>query len=71
VEAWAVAEAGHAISDSKGAIMMGGRHILSIALILIGIVLFVVLLVADQWLIGLLIGLIFAIAGVLFYRRGK
>jgi hypothetical protein len=50
---------------------MASRHILSIALIVLGVILFVVLLLANQWLYGLLLGLIFAVVGVLFYRRGK
>lgn len=51
---------------------MESRHILSYALFVLAIVLFLVFgLLGKNWLVGVAAGLIFAIVGVILYRRGK
>ena len=51
---------------------MENRRILSYALFALGLVFILVLGVGvGEWLTGLLVGLIFLIAGFIFYRRGK
>jgi hypothetical protein len=51
---------------------MANRRILSYTLFILGIVVLVLfgLLVGD-WLLGIALGLAFAVAGAIFYRRGK
>ena len=51
---------------------MGNRRVLSYALFVLAVVLLLLVgLLSKQWLTGVLLGLIFAVAGVIFYRRGK
>jgi len=47
-------------------------HILSIVLFILGVLLLLVIgLLGKSWLIGLLFGAIFVLAGLIFFRRGK
>lgn len=51
---------------------MDNRRIISYALFIIGVVLFLLLgLARGQWATGVLLGLAFEVAGIIFYRRGK
>ena len=51
---------------------MKNRHIISYILIVLGVVLLLALgLAGGNWLTGVLLGLVFVIVGVVFYRRGK
>jgi Mn2+/Fe2+ NRAMP family transporter len=51
---------------------MKNRHIISYALFILGIVLLLVLgLAGGRWIEGVVLGLVFAIVGVIFYRRNK
>lgn len=51
---------------------METRRILSYALFIIGVLLFLAIgLLAREWLWGILVGLVFVIAAIIFYRRGK
>ena len=51
---------------------MKKRHIISIVLFVLAVLLLLAFgLVADSWLLGVPLGLAFALAGLLFYRRGK
>ncbi|MFC2023690.1 hypothetical protein ACFLT5_03020 [Chloroflexota bacterium] len=56
----------------QGEPYMESRRVLSYALFVIAVVLLLAVgLVANQWITGILLGLVFAIAGIIFYRRGK
>lgn len=51
---------------------MENRRVLSYALFLLAIVVLLALgLGVGEWLVGILGGMVFIIAGVIFYRRGK
>jgi hypothetical protein len=51
---------------------MENRRILSYALIILGVVFFLLVgVLSSEWLLGVLIGLVLVIAGVIFYRRGR
>jgi hypothetical protein len=51
---------------------MKSRHILSYALIAVGVIFFLLIgLLGRQWLLGAGLGGVLVIAGVIFYRRGK
>lgn len=51
---------------------MENRRILSYGLIVIGIVFFLLVgVLAQEWLYGILVGLVCLIAALIFYRRGK
>ena len=51
---------------------MENRRIMSYALFILGVVIFLILgLGAGQWGTGILLGLVLGIAGIIFYRRGK
>jgi uncharacterized membrane protein len=55
----------------KGEYRMKG-HILSLVLFILGIALFLLIwLVGRNLLTGVLLGLVFVFAGLIFYRRGK
>ena len=72
--------AGH-VADGKADIVEKGenlvqnRHIISIVLFILAVVLFLVIGLGWTgwvgWLIGALVGAAFAVAGLVFYRRGK
>ena len=51
---------------------MKNRRVFSYVLFVVGLVLFLLVgALAGDWLLALLLGLVFIIAGVVFYRRGK
>jgi hypothetical protein len=51
---------------------MKNRHIISYVLFILGIVLLLALgLTGGRWFASVVLGLAFAIVGVIFYRRGK
>ena len=51
---------------------MGNRHIISYVLFILALVFLLLLgLAGRQWLVGILISLVFVLAGIFFYRRGK
>ncbi len=51
---------------------MNNRRIISYALFIIGVVLFLLFgLARGEWATGVLLGLAFEIGGLIFYRRGK
>jgi hypothetical protein len=51
---------------------MGSRHIISYVLFILALVFLLFFgLVSRQWLAGVLVGLVFVLAGIFFYRRGK
>ena len=51
---------------------MENRRIISYALFILGVVIFLALgLGAGQWGTGVGLGLVLGIAGIIFYRRGK
>ncbi len=51
---------------------MDNRRIISYALFILGVVALLLLgLLRSEWGTGLLVGLVFEIAGIIFYRRGK
>ena len=51
---------------------MENRHLISYVLFALAVILFaVVWLLGGQLATGILVGLIFLIVGVIFYRRGK
>jgi len=51
---------------------MKKRHIISIVLFVLAVLLLLVFgLMADSWLVGVLFGLTFGLAGLFFFRRGK
>ena len=51
---------------------MESRHIISIALfVLAGVLTLVLGLGANNWLLAVVVGLIFLLAGIIFYRRGR
>jgi hypothetical protein len=53
-------------------IAMQNRRVISIALFVLAVLVLLVFgLLGRQWLAGVLMGLVLAIAGVIFYRRGK
>jgi len=48
------------------------KHIISIVLFIMAILVCLLFgLAAEQWLPGFLLGLVFVLAGLFFYRRGK
>jgi len=50
---------------------MTNRRIISYALFILGVVLFLLFgLARGQWATGVLLGLALEIAGIIFYRRG-
>ena len=51
---------------------MGNRHIISYVLFVLALVILLLFgLAGRQWLAGVLVGLVFVLAGIFFYRRGK
>ena len=51
---------------------MENRHILSYALFVLAVVLLLVIgLLVNNWPVGIAVALVFVVAGVIFYRRGK
>ena len=51
---------------------MQNRHLISYVLFALAVILFALVgLLSRQLATGVLVGLIFLIAGVIFYRRGK
>lgn len=56
----------------KGADLVGNRHIISYVLFILALIFLLLLgLVGRQWFAGILVGLIFVLSGIFFYRRGK
>lgn len=50
---------------------MGNRRLISYILFVLAVVLFLVLgLAGDNWLVGLLVGLLAVVVGIFFFRRG-
>jgi hypothetical protein len=51
---------------------MKNRHIISYVLFVLGIVILLVLgLASGRWIEAVVLGLAFAVVGVIFHRRGK
>jgi hypothetical protein len=51
---------------------MKNRHIISYVLFILGVVLLLVLgLASGRWFEGVVLGLVCAVVGVIFYRRSK
>ena len=52
--------------------MQTQRHLISYILFAVGVIALLLLgLLSQQWGTGVLLALVFGVAGVLFYRRGK
>jgi hypothetical protein len=51
---------------------MQNRHLLSYVLFILGVVVLLLIgLLAGEWLLGILLGLAFAVVGFIIYRRGR
>jgi hypothetical protein len=51
---------------------MQNRHLLSYVLFILGVVVLLLIgLLAGEWLLGILLGLVFVVVGFIFYRRGR
>jgi 1,4-dihydroxy-2-naphthoate octaprenyltransferase len=51
---------------------MKKRHIISLTLFVVAVLLLLVVgLGTAKWLVAVLLGLVFVLAGLVFYRRGK
>ncbi len=51
---------------------MKNRHLISYVLFILGVILLLALgLAGGRWVTGVLLGLVLAIVGLIFYRRGK
>ena len=51
---------------------MRNRRLVSYTLFVLAVVVLLLLgLVADNWLVGIPLGLAFLLVGIIFYRRGK
>jgi pilus assembly protein CpaE len=60
------------ITEAKGKGTMKNRHIISLVLFVVAVVLLIAVgLVTTKWLFAVLLGLVFVLAGLFFYRRGK
>jgi hypothetical protein len=61
-----------ASTEVKGRHLMANRPILSYVLFILGVLVLVLFgLLGGEWLLGIALGLIFAVVGAILYRRGK